>query len=73
MIKLIGKNGCNRCQMTKTILDNNNIKYEYILLEDLETKEQDKYIQLATEYNMVELPLIVIDNKLKTLQEIINN
>ena len=71
MVKLIGKNNCNSCTMTKTILTNKNVEFEYFVLEELPKEDQDFYINLAKENNMLSLPLIVIDNKLKTLQDII--
>jgi len=73
MIKLIGKKNCSACNMSKTVLINKGIEFEYNLLEDLTQEEQDRYIALAQESNMLSLPLIVVDNKLKTLQEVINN
>lgn len=73
MIKLIGKNNCSACNMTKTVLKNKGIEFEYKLLNELPQEEQDKYINLAQENDMLSLPLIVVDNKLKTLQEVINN
>ena len=59
--------------MTQTVLKNNNVEFQYYYLEDLTQDEQSKYIKLAQENDMISLPLIVVDNKLKTLQEIINN
>lgn len=73
MIKLIGKENCSACKVTKTILKNKKIDFEYKLLNDLSLEEQDFYIKLAQDSNMISLPLIVVDKKLKTLQEIINN
>lgn len=71
MIKLLGKKNCNACEMTKTILTNKNIDFEYSILEELPKEEQDKYVEMATKQNMLSLPLIVVDDKLKTLKEII--
>ena len=70
MIKLIGKKDCNRCQMTKSILENRNIKFEYILFDDLSNDDKTKYLNMAQENNMIELPLILKDECLITLQEI---
>ena len=70
MILLIGQKGCNRCQMTKNILINKNIDFDYKLLNELSKEEQDKYLKMATEKQMFELRLIIKDNNLITLQEI---
>ena len=73
MILLIGKKNCSACNMTKTVLTNKGMEFEYKLLNELPQEEQDKYINLAQENDMLSLPLIVVNNKLKTLQEVINN
>ena len=70
MIKLIGKEGCNRCMMTKNILNNKGVKFEYMLLNELPKEEQDKYVNMAQESGNIELPLIIKDEKIITLQEI---
>ena len=70
MIKVIGKTGCNRCTMTKNILTNKNVEFEYLLFEDLSSDEQNKYMKLVEEQTMIELPLIIKNDKLITLQEI---
>ena len=70
MIKLIGKEGCNRCVMTKNILNNKGVKFEYMLLSELPKEEQDKYVNMAQESGNIELPLIIKDEKMITLQEI---
>ena len=56
--------------MTKNILINKNIDFDYKLLNELSKEEQDKYLKMATDKNMFELPLIIKDNNLITLQEI---
>mgnify|MGYP003522869871 FL=1 len=72
MYLLIGKNNCSACTMTKTVLKNKGIEFEYKILEDLPREEQDKYINLAQEQSRVSLPLIINnDNKILTLQEVI--
>mgnify|MGYP000976652902 CR=1 FL=1 len=71
MYKVIGKNNCNACSITKTILTNKNIYFEYYVLEDLTQEEQDNYIQLAQEQSKVSMPLIIDENnKILTLQEV---
>ena len=72
MYLLIGKNNCSACTITKTVLKNKEIEFEYKTLEDLPQEEQDKYINLAQEQSRVSLPLIINDdNKILTLQEVI--
>lgn len=73
MITLIGLKDCNACTMTKNILKNNNIDFEYLLYEDLSQEEQNKYTKMATDNNQLSMPLIIKDNKLITLQDLLNN
>lgn len=71
MIKVIGKNNCSRCDMTKNILDNKNIPYEYIKLEDCEPEVKKEYLAMARKVRQMEMPLIIKDNNIVTLQEVI--
>lgn len=70
MIILIGTENCNRCTMTKDILNNRNINFTYKLLSDLSKDEQDNLLVLAKESNQTSFPLILKDNKIITLQEV---
>ena len=56
MIKLIGKPNCSACKMSQTVLKNKGIEFEYKLLNELPQEEQDKYIKLAQENDMLSLP-----------------
>ena len=71
MILLIGKQGCSACNMTKNVLKNKGIEFEYKLLEDLLEEDRNNYINMAQEQKMLNLPLIIVDNTLKTLQEVL--
>lgn len=70
MVKLIGMNNCGKCIMTKQILENKNVEYEYILLEDLSKEKQDEYMNMAKEKRMMSMPLILKNEQLITLQEV---
>ena len=71
VIKVIGTNGCGQCMMTKTILTNKNIEFDYVLLNDMSTEDQDYYLNLANEKGITTFPLIIKDNVAVTLQEVI--
>ena len=47
-----------------------NMNRAYDKYKALSKEEQDKYLKMATDKNMFELPLIIKDNNLITLQEI---
>ena len=71
MIKVIGKENCSACEMTKTILKNRGIDFEYKLLNDLDGDLKKEYMQLAREQGKLSMPLIVKNEQLITLQEVI--
>ena len=71
MIKVIGKENCSACEMTKTILKNKGIEFEYKLLAELEESQRKEYIKLAREQGKLSMPLIIKNEQLITLQEVI--
>ena len=70
-IIVIGQKNCSACEMTKTILKNKGVEFEYKLLDDLENDLKNKYIKIAKEQNKLSLPLIIKDEKILTVQEVI--
>jgi glutaredoxin len=70
MIRVIGKHGCSRCEITKQILDNKGIDYSYEYLSDLSTEEQEKITNMAIESAKISMPMILKDNKLVDVKEI---
>ena len=70
MIKVIGKKSCSRCDMTKNILNNKNIPYEYLMLEDVSQEDKAMYLKMAREAKQMEMPLIIKDNIVVNLQEV---
>jgi len=71
MIKVIGKENCSACEMTKTILKNKGIEFEYELLTQLEESQRKEYIKKARELGKLSMPLIIKNEQLITLQEVI--
>jgi glutaredoxin len=71
LILVIGNEGCTNCERTKQILDEKGIKYEYKYLSELENKKY--YIQTAREQGQLAMPLIFTNNKLVTLDEVIDS
>lgn len=56
MIKVFGKEGCNKCESLKKILDNKGIEYEYI--QDLRT-----LMTVASKNRIMSAPVIEKDGK----------
>ena len=71
MIKVIGKEHCGACMMTKNVLGVKGIEFEYILLEEMAEEEQNNVIKMAEEQGKLSMPFIIKDGKLVTLQEVI--
>ena len=70
-MRVIGKQNCSRCDMVKNILNNKQIEYEYILMESLSLEEQVEYRKMAIKAKQMEMPLIIKEDKIITLQEVI--
>jgi len=70
MILVIGTDHCSRCNMTKTILTNKKIEFEYKLLDSLTPEEQKKYLNIAQENNQMSFPIIFRNDVLTTLQQL---
>ena len=70
MIKVIGNNGCSRCEITKQILTNKGIEFEYELLSDLPEETQKLYIKSARVKGQLNMPLIFKDNEIIDIKEI---
>lgn len=72
MIKVIGKINCSKCDMVKKLLENNNIKYEYKLLDNMQENERKLIINIAKKQKIFEFPLVFKDDKLITLDELVD-
>lgn len=70
MIKVMGEKGCSRCEITKQILKNKGLTFEYVLLSEQSEDEQIKILSLAQEKGMMHMPLILKDDKLIEIKEI---
>jgi glutaredoxin len=72
-VKIVGNKGCSRCDITKKILINNGIEFDYETLSDLSEQEQKKTLSEAKEEGIVALPIIICDGKYITnVQEVID-
>lgn len=71
MILVIGKENCSACEMTKTILRNKGVEFEYSLLENLDRDTKKEYLKLAKEKGCMSMPLIIKDNNIVSLKEVI--
>lgn len=70
MLQLIGTYNCNRCAMTKTILNNKGVRYQYIQYEELSQVEQDYYLELARKAGHGSFPILLLDGEITTLQDL---
>lgn len=70
MYLVLGKENCNACKIAQTVLKNKGFEFEYKYLSSLTYEEQSKYINMAQEQNKLNLPLIIKEEKLFTIQEV---
>jgi glutaredoxin len=57
--------------MTKNILNQKNVDYEYIDLGDLSQLEQDKYLVAAESMGLMNMPIIIKDEVPVRLEDLI--
>lgn len=71
MILLIGTNGCSKCRITKQLLTQKNIEFEYKLLDEFSTEESNRYLNMAEEAEQFSFPLILKDNRIVELKDVV--
>lgn len=71
MIKVIGKKNCSACLATTNILKRNNIKFNYLMLDELNEDEKTNVLAMAAEIKKTSMPIIIKDNKIVELKEVI--
>ena len=59
MLKVIGMQGCSRCNAIKNILNNKKIEFEYSLVDDLEENQKEYYMSSAKDNGFVNFPWII--------------
>ena len=68
---ILGKENCSACDMTKTILTNKGVKFEYKFFASLEEDQRKEYMKAARKYGVMSMPLIINNGQITTLQEVI--
>ena len=70
MIRLIGKKGCSRCEITKQILKKKGVEFNYELISELSNEEQELLNKMVQETGLMQMPLILKDGILTEIKEI---
>jgi len=70
LIRVIGNNNCSRCDITKQILTNKGIKFEYEVLSDLPEEKQKELLKKARLKAQLNMPLIFKDDEIIDIKEI---
>ena len=70
MYKIYGNVGCSRCAIVKGLFTSKGIDFTYENLTDLSEEDKNSLINKATEEGKMNLPLIVKEDKLYTLEEV---
>jgi glutaredoxin len=71
MVLVIGQENCVRCNITKNILDKNKIQYEYKKITDLSQEQQEKYMKIAEDKNLLNFPIIIVNDLAIELNDLI--
>lgn len=70
MIEVIGNLKCFNCEMVKKKLEKDGIEFEYKIFDQLPEEDQEELSKMARDSKMINMPLILKDNKLITINEI---
>jgi len=71
MIRIIGNEGCSRCEITKQILTNKEVQFTYELLENLPDEDKKSILKKARVKGILNMPLILKDEEIIDIKEII--
>jgi glutaredoxin len=71
MIQVIGTENCSRCLMTKQILKNKNIEFEYVMFDRIDASLQSYLMEQAKKQGLMNFPLILKDEQLVELKDVI--
>lgn len=69
MIKLIGRVGCDRCDHLKLILQEKNIEFDYVDLDNLD--ENGDIMMKIKDENVTKLPIIIKDGEIVEEEKIL--
>jgi len=70
-VTVIGSRGCSKCKITKTLLEQKEIPFEYKIIEDLPEQDQNSYINKAQNAGMMSFPIIITNDEVVSLEEVI--
>lgn len=66
MIEVIGKKGCSKCTMVKSLLEKRGIPFKYLRVED-----NDALRNKVMAENQGMYPMIIRDNEVVRLQDVL--
>lgn len=71
MLLVVGLENCNSCTETKEILEQKGIPFDYKLSNELPKGDFKKYRFAALKKGQETMPLLVIDEKIVTLEQVL--
>ena len=71
-VTVIGSRGCSKCKITKTLLEQKKIPFEYKMIEDLPEQDQNSYINKAQNAGTMNFPIIIKDDNIVNLEDVLN-
>lgn len=72
MIKVIGKENCNICEMAYNFLIDKGLAFEYSKIEDYSPDESKLIKQKAIQHKIMSFPLMIVDEKYMTFDRFKN-
>lgn len=67
---VISTQGCSSCMMVKTLLDDNKIEYQPIMLSELTRYQKDTYMGMARAEGCMSMPIILNNNRIVTMPKL---
>jgi glutaredoxin len=62
-VKLFALSTCGWCRKARTLLEENNVEYELVYVDELEGEEKEQVLQEVRKWNpRASFPTLVVDN-----------
>lgn len=71
IITIYGKFGCSACETAKRLMTRKELPYNYIDMNDLNNDATAALLADAASAGVRSLPIIVVNGKISTLQEVL--
>lgn len=70
VIDIYGTSSCSRCRVIKSVLDKNNVSYNYFDLNNVHKAEADAVRKAAKDAGQNSLPIVIVDGEVADIKKI---